>query len=698
MTFKRLWRRFCTPVTLTVLALALTSPPGASALLPGEIEEFIGAVKPFTVTNGPDGNVWFTEQEPPKIGRVIVSGENRGKITEYGGLSSIPFGIVTGPDGNVWFTEPFAAKIGRCDPTACESTVEEFSLPEGSTPTYIAKGPDGNLWFIDVGKPRIGKITPAGIIVEYPLTAGAAPCAITAGSDGNVWFGDCGTPRQIGKITPAGAIAEYELSEAGPTPTSMALNSDGNVWFALSDGGIGKVTPSGEISYYDAPVAQFTLKSLTTGSDGFVWGANVFKQNEVQEVTVKAEGAAPGATFRLLFGGCETAPISPTATNATFDAAIEAMPCGVAGNVTVANGTAPPSPFVGKSWRITFGGKFARTDVPQLQCDAGFTGTNPSCEVKTIIEARTERFVRFKPDGKITEFAAPPATTVPFVVNTGTVSGGPDGNLWFATETGGKIGTFALGFIVDAELTVSKEGGGDGVVVSNPAGIECGATCSSEFEAGKHVTLTASPDSLSLFVGWKGCDQVIGRQCLVTVDKARTVSAKYVRAHALTASKAEGSGAGKVTSYPSGILCLANCSTTTTTFKEGAKVKLTPTPSKHFHFVEWLGACTGSGPCEPTMNEDREAEALFAEDPKHSLDLSKEGGGQGTVKSLPAGINCGPTCGSTTALFYAGEIVALTATPGKGSTFEGWSGGGCSGTGTCTVTMGGATSVKAKFG
>src|SRR5207245_3663496 len=42
-------------------------------------------------------------------------------------------------------------------------------------------------------------------------------------------------------------------------------------------------------------------------------------------------------------------------------------------------------------------------------------------------------------------------------------------------------------------------------------------------------------------------------------------------------------------------------------------------------------------------------------------------------------------------------VVTLTATPAAGSTFSGWSGGGCSGTGTCTVTMSAATTVTATF-
>src|SRR5256886_10142225 len=42
--------------------------------------------------------------------------------------------------------------------------------------------------------------------------------------------------------------------------------------------------------------------------------------------------------------------------------------------------------------------------------------------------------------------------------------------------------------------------------------------------------------------------------------------------------------------------------------------------------------------------------------------------------------------------------VTLRATPAAGSVFTGWSGGGCSGTALCTVTVAGATSVSADFG
>ena len=42
-------------------------------------------------------------------------------------------------------------------------------------------------------------------------------------------------------------------------------------------------------------------------------------------------------------------------------------------------------------------------------------------------------------------------------------------------------------------LTVNKTGTGIATVTSNPAGIDCGATCSTNFTGGTMVTLTATP-------------------------------------------------------------------------------------------------------------------------------------------------------------------------------------------------------------
>ncbi len=76
------------------------------------------------------------------------------------------------------------------------------------------------------------------------------------------------------------------------------------------------------------------------------------------------------------------------------------------------------------------------------------------------------------------------------------------------------------------------------------------------------------------------------------------------------------------------------------------------------------------------------------------LTLSKAGTGAGRMTSSPGGINCSTTC---SAPFDSGTMVTVTATPDTDARFAGWAGGGCSGTGPCTVTMTADAAITATF-
>jgi hypothetical protein len=80
--------------------------------------------------------------------------------------------------------------------------------------------------------------------------------------------------------------------------------------------------------------------------------------------------------------------------------------------------------------------------------------------------------------------------------------------------------------------------------------------------------------------------------------------------------------------------------------------------------------------------------------PPFALTVTKAGTGTGSVTSSPAGIDCGATCAAD---FDEDEVVTLTAVPDTGQAFDGWSGAGCSGTGTCEVTMDSDQDVTATF-
>jgi hypothetical protein len=75
-------------------------------------------------------------------------------------------------------------------------------------------------------------------------------------------------------------------------------------------------------------------------------------------------------------------------------------------------------------------------------------------------------------------------------------------------------------------LTIAKAGAGVGSVTSNPAGIDCGSTCTGEFEANTRVNLTAEAAPDSVFTGWSGACSGTGT-CQVLMDQARSVTANF---------------------------------------------------------------------------------------------------------------------------------------------------------------------------
>jgi DNA-binding beta-propeller fold protein YncE len=80
--------------------------------------------------------------------------------------------------------------------------------------------------------------------------------------------------------------------------------------------------------------------------------------------------------------------------------------------------------------------------------------------------------------------------------------------------------------------------------------------------------------------------------------------------------------------------------------------------------------------------------------PAARLEVTRGGAGSGAVTSEPAGIDCPGACAAE---FAAGSELVLTAVPAAGSSFAGWSGGGCLGTEPCHLVLGSAASVAAEF-
>jgi hypothetical protein len=260
-----------------------------------------------------------------------------------------------------------------------------------------------------------------------------------------------------------------------------------------------------------------------------------------------------------------------------------------------------------------------------------------------------------------------------------------------ANGTAGSSGYTNEACAAPVVLSVAKTGTGAGTVTG--PGINCGTDCTAPMASGATVTLSAAASSGSTFAGWSGGGCSGTGTCTVTPSASVTVAASFTAASAppptsytLTVARS-GTGTGTVTGP--GITCGTDC---TATVGAGTAVTLSAAPASDSTFSGWSGgACTGTGSCTVTVSAATTVTASFALR-TYTLTVARSGTGAGTVTG--PGITCGTDCTTTVG---SGTSVTLAASAATGSTFSGWSGGGCAGTGTCTVSVLAATTVTAGF-
>lgn len=239
-------------------------------------------VNPYRIGPGSNGKVWFSDVQFRQVGFISANGA----ITAFRLIDSVdpnnevrPLAITEGPDGNGWFTisltngsgSPIRTEIGRVTPTGVITrfptpTVDACRVFGTASVCGITVGPDGNLWFTETREKRIGRITLSGQITEFLAdgSGGEFFYGITAGPDGNLWVADSG---DIIRITPAGVITFF--SRQGLLPVGITAGPDGNVWF--TDGpsnSIGRITPAGTITLFPIPSPMSIPFSIVAGSDG----------------------------------------------------------------------------------------------------------------------------------------------------------------------------------------------------------------------------------------------------------------------------------------------------------------------------------------------------------------------------------------------------------------------------------------------
>ena len=193
------------------------------------------------------------------------------------------------------------------------------------------------------------------------------------------------------------------------------------------------------------------------------------------------------------------------------------------------------------------------------------------------------------------------------------------------------IGAAACGGGTDVTaptLSIALAGSGRGTVTGTPGSINCtnasgstSGTCEAELEDGAEVTLSATAELGSTFVGWSGDDVTCGANtpCAMTVSDSRTVTATFDAAAATQTltlvGGGAGTGSGRVVSEPAGIDCTITSGTEAAagcsgTFPTGVPVQLQVQAGS---LVGWGGACSGTT-CSVLMDGAKTVIATFTAD------------------------------------------------------------------------------------
>ncbi|HVK78221.1 MAG TPA: DUF4215 domain-containing protein [Kofleriaceae bacterium] len=495
--------------------------------------------------------------------------------------------------------------------------------------------------------------------------------------DGNLVNGDgCSSTCRLEPFTLTAVVAGTGAGTVSSVPTGISCGTDCSELYL-----------SGTMVTLTATPSANSLFTGWTGGGCTGTATCTVTMDEAKTVTATFDLNLLTVTRSGTGGGTVTATGINCGSDCTQDYGVNTMVTLVAtpaANSTFTGWSLPSCPGTG-SCTVTMNG--ARTvnaeftlSTYTLSVTRGGTGTGTVASFPAGVDCGTTCSAGFVAGTEVTLVATPAA------------------NATFEGWSGGCTGTGACTVTMNANTpvtatftlkryTLDVSRNGTGTVTSSPSGINCGSDCTEDYVAGTLVTLTATPGSDRAFVGWSGACTGTGT-CTVTMDAAKAVTATF-ETNRLTVVRA-GDGSGTVTSSPSGINCGNNC---TEDYNAGTMVTLTAVAASDARFAGWSGGgCTGTGTCTVTMNGATTITATFLD--IQPLTVNRTGGGTGTVTSDPAGINCGGTC---TATFDEDTSVTLTATPGAGSRFTGWSGSGCSGTGTCTVVLSAARTVTANF-
>ena len=157
----------------------------------------------------------------------------------------------------------------------------------------------------------------------------------------------------------------------------------------------------------------------------------------------------------------------------------------------------------------------------------------------------------------------------------------------------------------DGQAPLAVTISGPGSVAADVPGMQCATSCTTTWNTGQRLTLSATPGTGARLVRWEGACSG-SSSCAVTVGAGVSVSALFAPATFRLTVSVKGRGTVRASS---GIQCPSKCSATLPSYRP---TRLTASPAKGWKLRVWTGACKGaSKACIVPMSAATTVRATF---------------------------------------------------------------------------------------
>lgn len=308
-------------VSFFSIAIMLSAAPAASVT----IQEFLTPTpdsSPADLAFDAKGNLWFTEINGNKIGKLVPSEAKPGTangIAEYPlpNPDSKPHYIIVARNGIVWFTE-MAGRLGRLDPAT--GIIKEYDTPtSNSEPHGLLEDEDGNIWFLEFESSQAVRLDPAtGGMREFPLGKGHPHALVKDGDKiwytmgGKFWMGKFF--NKVGALNiKTGKIMEIAVPPEKSVPHAMIRAGNRTIWFSqLFANKIARIvfTKGGPISFQEFHLGKRVGPHGIAADDArkLIW----FTANRMDSIgRLDIQKAAPGTGQGVEFFKIPTAGAHP---------------------------------------------------------------------------------------------------------------------------------------------------------------------------------------------------------------------------------------------------------------------------------------------------------------------------------------------------------------------------------------------------